>query len=341
MDSLSTPERLLRLATGGYVVANAIFAAARLDVASALVEGPKSSEDIASKLGLDAFALRRLLRALATAGVFEQLSDGRFALTPLSQLLVDDGPRSMRTLLSGGNAKWHHALWGELTELVRTGQPIAPRILGQSVYEYLEAHPEDGADFNKAKIGFSERLTRAVLDVYDFSSFSSTSTVVDIGAGLGHFLDALLVRAPAARGILFDLPKATEQAAARLENSALRPRIEIVAGDFFKDVPAGGDAYVLMNILHNWDDDSCVRILQSCRRVMKPGVPLLVIEMILPEIANDHFGLLLDVEMMVLFGGGRERTAAEFGSLYEKAGFRLSRILPTGASSSIIEGCVA
>lgn len=333
--SAPAPERLLSLATGGYVVANCIFAAAQLDLASALTGGPRSAQEIASQLGLDAGAVRRLLRALSSAAVFEQLPDGRFALTELSRLLVDGTPGSLRALLRGGAARWHHALWGELAELVRTGAPIAPRVLGSPLYDYLEAHPEEGAAFNAQKVGFSGRLTSAVLEAYDLSW---AGVLVDVGAGLGHFLAAALARYPAARGVLFDLPGATAQAAASLESSAVRARIELCPGDFFRGVPEHGDAYVLMNILHNWDDARAEEILRACRRAMGQGSRLVVVEMVLPEIASaPHFGLLLDVEMMVLFHGGRERSEAELRGLFERAGLRLARVVPTASRSSVLE----
>lgn len=331
-------ERLLQMATGGYVVANAIFAAARLGLATALAAGPLSSEALASQLGLNRDALHRVLRALASVGVFSQEADGRFSLTDLSRLMVGDGPGSMRTLLQGGTAKWHQALWGELVEVVQTGEPIAQRLLGRPLYEYLEAHPAEGAEFNRQKIGFSERLTRAVLDAYDLGSLG---VLVDVGGGLGHFLLTALDRYPRLRGVLFDLPGATAQAERHIAQHPCRSRVTLAPGDFFERVPPDGDLYVLMNILHNWGDSHCAEILRSCRRAMKPGSRLIAIEMILPERASPHFGLLLDLEMLVLFHDGRERTENQFRALYQEAGLCLTRVVPTASASMIIEGVAA
>lgn len=333
---MTPAERLFDMASPAYMRANAIFLAATLDVATAFEAGPGRATDAARQLGLDPDALRRLLRALASSGVLDHVDpvDGepRYALNELSRLLLPDVPGSMRALLRQGGRPWHHALWAQLPTAIRTGRATAPDVLGAPVYTWLQAHREEAVDFDQAKIAFSQRISAAVLDARRVEGH-----VVDVGGGLGHFLAEALHRTPALRGTLFDLPEVVTAAAAHLDTPGMAGRVALVGGDFFASIPAGGDLYYLMNVLHNWGDGDCVRILRRLREALAPGARAWIVEMVLPERCEGHFGALLDLEMLALFGEGRERTEREFRMLFDTAGLTLRSVAPVSGAYAILE----
>lgn len=326
------PVTLLQMMTG-YWVSQAIYVAAKLGIADLLVDGPVSCDDLATATRTHAPSLQRTLRALASVGVFSEVAPGHFALTPLATLLRSATPDSMRALAIMYGEEQYRA-WGDFLHSVRTGEPAFEHQFGMGIFEYYAQNPEASAVFNEAMTGWTAQLAGAVADSYDFSPFG---TVVDVGGNQGTLLTAILRSQPRVRGILFDLPHVVADAEEPLTAAGVADRCARVGGDFFEAVPAGGDAYVLASILHDWDDDRCVAILRRCREVMPDHGKLLVVELVLPEADEPFFGKWVDLHMLVM-ASGRERTDAEYGTLFRAAGFELARVVPTPAGASIVEG---
>ena len=325
------PVTLLQMMTG-YWVSQAIYVAAKLGIADLLVDGPRTADDLAAATEAHAPSLYRVLRALASVGVFTEATPGSFALTPLAELLRSGTPDSMRALAITYNEELYRA-WGDVLHSVRTGQPAFEHDFGMPVFEYYAQHPEADRVLNEALAGYTTQLAGAVPNVYDFSPFG---IVVDVGGGYGALLAAILRSNPTARGILFDQPHVVAGAEEHLASAGVADRCATVGGDFFIEVPAGGDAYVLSQILHDWDDERCVAILRHCRRAMPDHGRLLVVELVLPPGEEPFFGKWLDLHMLVV-ASGRERTAAEYGTLFRAAGFELARVVPTPAGPSVVE----
>jgi SAM-dependent methyltransferase len=325
------PATLLQMMTG-YWVSQALHVAAKLGIADLLADGPVDCEDLAAATDTHAPSLQRVLRALASVGVFTEVSPGSFALTPLAELLRTETPGSMRALAIM-YAEEQYRAWGELLHSVRTGEMAFDHQFGMGYFEYLAQHPEADRVFNEAMTGWTHQLVGAVMDTYDFSPFK---TIVDVGAGYGALLTAILRSNPGTRGVLFEQPHVVASAEEQLVAAGVADRCTFVGGDFFAAVPTGGDAYVLSQILHDWDDERCVAILGQCRRVMPDHGKLLVVELVLPEGDEPFLGKWLDLHMLVLLGS-RERTAAEYDTLFRAAGFKLARVVPTPPGPSVVE----
>ena len=317
----------------GYWTSQMVLVVAKLGIADLLADGPRSAEELAKATGTHARSLYRLLRALASLGVFSEGGEGRFLLTPLAESLRSDVPGSRRAMaLMMGDE--HYRAWGDLLESVRTGQTAFDRLYGKPIFEYLGEHPEQARIFDAAMTAIHGRETRAMLDVYDLSGIR---VLADVGGGNGTNLIGILGRYPEMKGILFDLPHVVERATGNLEKAGVSGRCEVVGGDFFTSIPAGADAYFMRHIIHDWDDDRATLILENTRKAMPEGSKLLLVEHVLPPGNEPSFGKLLDLNMLIL-PGGLERTAAEFRQLYQGAGFRLTRIVPTDGDLSVIEG---
>lgn len=315
-----------------------IAVAAELGLADLLADAHKSSAELAALTACDADALHRLLRGLVQFGVFRQDADGRFGLTPLGACLRSDVPGSQRAFarLVGHDAWWR--AWGGLLHAVRTGEIAFRHAHGRSLFDYLTDEPGFVPVFSAGMAASNPTVTDAVVAAYDFGRFG---TIVDVGGGTGSLLTAILRAHPRPRGVLFDLPVSRGRAEEAIAAAGLTERCRFVGGDFFAGVPEGGDAYVLKQILHDWDDERSVAILGQCRRAMASGGTLLVVEYMLPdgdEPAPD--AVLMDVTMLV-FTGGRERSTAQYRELFERAGFRLTRVIPTGSPHRIVEGVAA
>lgn len=326
------PVTLLQMMTG-YWVSQAVYVAAKLGIADLLADGPVSCDDLAAATHTHAPSLQRVLRALASVRVFSEVTPGHFALTPLAALLRSGTPDSMRSLAITYNEEQYRT-WGDLLHSVRTGEPAFEHQFGMGIFEYFAQNPEPARIFNEAMTAWTHQVADAVVGTYDFSPFA---TVVDVGGGHGTLLAAILRSNPATRGILFDLPHVVAGAEEFLTAAGVADRCTRIGGDFFAAVPTGGGAYVLAQILHDWDDDRCVAILTRCREVMPDYGKLLVVELVLPPGGEPFFGKWLDLHMLVM-AGGRERTAAEYGKLLRAAGFELARVAPTLAGASIVEG---
>lgn len=339
---LALGQRMTQL-INGFQLSAAIGAVARLGVADVLAEGPASAADLAARLAVDALSLGRVLHVLAAAEVFEEMADGRFALTPLGELLRTDSPRSVRRAAIMWTDEWHWRPYGYLTEAIRSGEAGMRAAHGSSFWEYLADHPETAAAFNAVMSSASALRARALAQGYDFSKYEC---LVDVGGGEGSLVREVLRARPRLRAVVFDLPGVSEKARTLLTEEGLTERAEVVSGDFFREVPSGGDLYVLSWILHDWDDESAVRILKKCRSAMLADGRLLVIEMLLPSTDElrsaesthlEHMAKAMDLEMLVVVGG-RERTQAEYEALLNKAGFEVARTLPLALPWSVIEG---
>lgn len=336
LNELPPPAVLYHLATG-YYVSRALYVAAALGIADHLTGGPRSAEDLAKATATHAPSLRRVLRLLASAGVLAEQENGAFALTPVSEWLRSDMPGSFRpaALLFTGPLEW--ASWGDLMHTVQTGEMALQHVFGVNSFEYMEQHPDESAVFDQAMAAFTSLTAMAVAAVYDFKPFR---TVVDVGGGNGALLIGILRANPHLHGIVFDQPRAADGAKRQIEAAALSDRCQAVGGDFFAAVSAGGDAYLIKHVLHDWDDAQATRILRNCHRAMGPTAKLLIVEGVYPEHIDQSIAsrgaALNDVNMLVVTGG-RQRSEAEFRDLLAASGFRLARIVPTMSGASVIE----
>lgn len=344
MADISDPEQptslppavALRKLSTGFWVSQAIAVVANLGIADCLRDGPKTGEELARATGTHAGALYRLLRAVASVGVFAEDAEGRFTLTPVAALLCRDHPQSWRAAAIMSGETWIWRAWGALDYSVKTGKPAFEHIFGVEFDTYLAQH-RDAADLFQAFMNVAtadEALT--VAPVYDFSG---CHTVVDIGGGRGALLAAILKAYPHLRGILFDAPHVVAEADAFLQAQGIGERCEVIGGDFFDSVPYGGDIYVLKWILVSWDDERSVAILRNCRRVLPAHGRVLVIERLIPPGNAPFFGKIADLNLLVLYQG-RHRTEAEYRTLFARADLALSRIIPTNSPTefSVIEG---
>lgn len=331
-----SPRDALRRMTDAYIVSQAIHVAATLGIADLLKDGPRTVDDLAQATGSRAPALYRLLRALASVGIFAEVDD-RFELTPMAQYLRTDVPGSVRAWAMYVGRPYAWSTWAHLLHSVRTGEPAFPMLHGATPWEYRADHPEESAIFDAAMTGISAAVSGAVADSYDFSRIG---VLADVGGGRGELLATILAANPRLRGILFDLPHVVAGAGPVLEQAGVADRCEIVGGSFFEVVPGGADAYILKSVVHDWDDARAVEILRACRAAMAETSRLLLVEPIIRP-GNEPDPMKLRDVMMLVMLGGRERTADDFQKLLDEAGFRLSRVIPTGSPFSIVEGVPA
>jgi SAM-dependent methyltransferase len=292
-------------------------------------------------MGAHAPSLHRLLRLLASAGVFAEQEDGRFALTPLGETLRADVPGSARSgvMLFGGPRV--QEAWGDLEYCVRTGEPAYRKRGIDDPFVEMAKHPEDAAVFDAAMADFTRMIGLAVAAAYDFGAFH---TIVDVGGGNGTLLLGILRAFPGLHGIVFDQPHVVARAASAIAASSLADRCRTIGGDFFRDVPGEADAYVLKHVIHDWDDERALAILRNCRRALRADGKLLLVEGVYPpridQSLESRGAAANDVNMLVNTGG-RQRSEAEFRALYAAAGFTLTRIVPTLARVAVIEGVPA
>jgi O-methyltransferase domain/Dimerisation domain len=315
---------LVEVATG-YWAARCLQVIAELGVADALGEEPRTAAELADGVGANADSLDRVLRLLVSLGIFS-VSDGRYGHNTLSRAIREDNPHSMRAYLRFVGTPLFWDSYGALEHVVRTGATGVSKIEPRGVFAYFQEHPEIATIFDGAMRGKAESAIGPVLAAYDFSEFE---TIADVGGGLGHLLKAILGAYPQVRGVLFDLPQVAERVTPA-------QRLEIQPGDFFRGPLPRCDAYLLMEVLHDWTDAQCAEILRQVRKAAPADAKLLVIETVLPGDARPHFGHHLDINMMVLTGG-RERTADEFARLFDANGFRLTRVIPAQGPYTVVE----
>ena len=311
----------------------AVYVIAKLGIPDLLKSGPKTAEELASETKMHAPSLFRVLRALASIGVVSATSDGRFALSPVSELLVTDAPGSLRWFTISELGQEHYPAWGNLMHSVKTGEIAFDNFFGVDIWKYFQQNPEDGAVFQNSMSGVTAATNEQIRSAYDFSPFG---TIVDVGGGHGGLITSVLQTNPKAKGILFDAPEVIEAARPKLETAGLADRCEAVAGDFFKAVPPGGDLYMMKWIIHDWNDDQAITILRNCRNQMKPGSRLIIFDSVVPETNEPDFSKFFDLNMLVMTGG-KERTKKEFAQILDAAGFKLLRVIPTEVPTSIVE----
>jgi len=317
----------------GFWISRGVYVIAKLGIPDLLKSGPKTAEELAEATKMHAPSLFRILRALASVGVLSSANGGRFAQTPVSETLVTDAPGSLRWFAVSELGQEHYPAWGNLMHSVKTGEIAFDNFFGVDIWKYFQQNPEDAAVFNDSMSSVTAATNEAILSLYDFSNFG---TVVDVGGGHGGLITSILKRNPKVKGVLFDAPEVIEGARPKLEATGLAERCETVDGDFFKSVPAGGDAYVMKWIIHDWDDEKSITILRNCRSRMRANGRLILVDCVVPESDEPHFSKFIDLNMLVMTGG-KERTAKEFEQLLGAAGFKLLRIIPTELPTSIVE----
>lgn len=316
----------------GHIPVQAISAAAELGIADLLSDGPRSPADLAAASGAHPEALYRVLRYLASLGIFEEDAQGRFALNDKAHFLKSGVDGSLRDVARMFNRTFPS--WTQIVHSVRTSGSGFTKAFGKPLFDYLGENPEDAAIFDAAMTGIHGPETNATLDAYDFSGIG---TLVDIGGGNGSVLTAALQRNPGMKGILFDLPHVAERTRDTLQSDDLNGRLEITGGSFFESLPTGADAYMMRHIIHDWYDDDCIRILKNCRKAMAPNGRVLVVEAVVPKGNEPSASKLFDVVMLVI-PGGLERTEGQYQRLFEASGFELTSITPTASVVSVVEG---
>jgi hypothetical protein len=328
-----SPTAALSQLLRGSLVTQLIHVAAVLGVADLLRAGPKSSQELATAAGVDPQALYRVLRALASLGIFVEAEPGSFALTPLAEPLRSDVPNSLRgSAVLYGERWWWHAC-GDLLYSVRTGQPAFDHVHGAALFPYLDRTGDAAAVFNEHQTNMTRQDAAAVVTAYEFAQYTK---VVDVGGGQGALTAAILKACPGTTAVLFDRPAVIAGAQEMLRAQGVADRCTIIGGDFFESVPEGGDAYLLKDIVHDWDDTRANAVLRTCRTAMAGASRLLVVEKVIPAGNGPFAGKLTDITML-LVAGGRERTAEEYRALLADAGFAVTRIVPTRTPASVIE----
>ncbi|MDM8540053.1 methyltransferase [Desulfococcaceae bacterium HSG9] len=315
----------------GKWISKPVYAAAELGIADMLAEGPKSIDELALESRSHAPSLYRMMRALASVGIFSETEGKRFDLTPMAECLQTGAMRSIALLFE---SDWSDKAWGCFTDSVKTGNTAFETAHGTPVSDWLEKNPHAAKVFNEANAIKAAGSHRAIIDIYDFSGIDK---LTDVGGGTGALTVEILIANPLMCGVVADIPSVIEEARKTIRSRGLENRCETAECDFFKEIPAGSDAYLMSNILHDWPDERCVTILKNCRMAMKPESKLLIVEMIVPPGNRPSIAKLLDLEMLVTTGG-KERTLAEFKILLESSGFKLSRIIDTQESICVIEG---
>ncbi|MDR4481550.1 MAG: methyltransferase [Nitrospira sp.] len=328
--------QLIQMAMAHWI-SRLVYVAAKLSLADHLANGPKGAEELAGPTGTHAPSLYRLMRTLTNLNILSEDTTHRFALTPLGEALKTGAPGSARPSILTLASDWMSRGWEHLLYSVQTGGCGFERSLGMPLFDWLAKHPEEASLFSETMVGFHGAEPAAIAAAYDFSGLS---TLVDVGGATGNLLTTILSRNPNVRGILYDLPHVVRDAPALIQARGLTDRVTIESGSFFDGVPNGGDAYLLSHIIHDWTEAQCLTILGHCRRAMKPGSRLLIVEMVLPSGTAPHPGKMLDM-MMLVGPGGQERTEPEYRALIDKAGLRLTRLVPTESAVSIVEAVLA
>jgi hypothetical protein len=324
--------QLFQMILGGWI-AQTLCVSAGLNVADHLAEGPKTIDELADATSTHATSLARLLRALVSIGAYTCDETGHYHNTPLSELLRSDVPGSAHAIAKMMGEEHEHA-WSNLLHSVRTGETAFDNLYGENWFEYVAKNPVASQTFNNAMTSFATQSHAAIVDAYDFSGIQ---TLCDVGGGHGALLSAILKANPHLKGVLFDLPHVVAGAPEVLARHGVGERIEVVGGDFFSEVPRA-DAHIMSHIIHDWDDERSLKILSACHRAVNDGGKVLLVEMVIPESNEPSMGKWMDLNMLVMTPGGRERTEREYSALLEKSGYQLNRIVPSQAPVSVVEG---
>ena len=329
-DTLPPEAQIVEMVMAQFV-SRLIHLAATLKLPDYLAGGPETAEQLAPLTGTHAPALYRVMRTLASLGLFTEDHAHRFALRPLGEALKSGAPSHATALMMGGDIVARSL--DNMLYAAQTGRTGFQNSFGMPLFDWLGSHPLEASLFNETMVGIHGMEPPAVVAAYDFSVFK---IIADVGGSTGNMLTTILARHPSSRGILFDLPHVVRDAPAFIAQRGLTDRIQIETGSFFDGVPAGADAYILSHVIHDWNEEQCLTILGHCRRAMSSDGRLLLVEMVLPAGDTPHPGKLLDIAML-LVPGGEERTEAQYAALLDKAGFRLTRVVPTASLVSIVE----
>lgn len=324
-DLVTPPHIVLMERSIGVTYTAMLAVAARLGVADLLESGPGSAEQLAQQTGANADALMRVLQTLVSVGIFARLPDGRFANNRLSRALRGGRLDRMREWTTYFGSQSNVAAWNDLERTLRTGHNAFERVFGMDVWRWFDEHPDEREMFAQAMMGITVADAPVVATLYPFHEIR---TLCDVGGGRGTLLSELLVRNPHLRGVLVDAPGVLESARELLAQRGVSERVELCPGSFFEYVPEGSDAYMLKNVLHDWDDERCKVILTTVRRAMKPGQRLLLVELLAPRHDRDHVSAFVDVHMMMVCTDGRERSFAELSALLRATGFDSTRLFP-------------
>jgi len=318
-----------------YWLSQAVGVVAKLGVADLLSGGPRDAKDLAQETQTNPDALHRVLRCCASVGIFSMHSDRRFGLTALGETLCSGSAGSLRDFAIAETAPGHWLPWGKLESAVRAGSPSTHEALGSDIFGFYATHPHEAGPFTRAMGNLSAMVSGEVARVIDLSQ---AEIIVDVGGANGVLLAATLAANPKAHGVLFDLPHVVADAKTYLASRGLQGRTETLGGDFFAEVPPG-DALLLKAVLHDWDNAKALSILRGCRAALRSGGRLVVVEMLLPEDNAPSMAQLMDLNMLVMLTG-RERSKAEFESLFQEAGLRLERVHGTHSPFSVLEAMV-
>ncbi len=326
---------ILQIVNGAYV-AGAVACLAKLGIPDLVEGGPKSAEELAGEIGAQPEALYRLMRATACVGVLAEGTDGKFSQTPMSAVLTSKAPVSLRGLAVMTGTEWHGRGWAHLDYCVKTGKQAIDKIYGVPIFEFFKQNAAEAQVFDAAMTGLSSIDGPAVADAYNFGDIQ---TIVDVAGGRGLLLATLLQRNPNMKGTLYEIPHVLEGA----KTGALQPymdRCTFASGDMFASVPAGADAYIMKHIIHDWPDEACIKLLKACRQGVHPGGKLLVVDSVVQQDNEFSPAKFLDLQMLI-FPSGKERTEPEFRKIFEASGWNLTRIIPTVAGDSVVEGVPA
>ena len=319
--------------TTGFWISQAIYVAAKLGIADSLRGGPKSAAELAATCDVHAPSLYRVLRALASLQIFAEDTERKFALTPAAECLTSDGLASLRAYAIMMGEQWVWRSCGEMLHSVRTGQSGFEHVFGAPVFDYWQSHPEAAG---LSAEGLSSRSATENVAITSAFQFPEVGTLVDIGGGQGTLLVSVLTRNPSVHGVLFDLPHVLETAEPLLQSAHVRARCDLLSGNFFSSIPAGGNIYILKKVIHDWPDEQARIILKNCRAAISDHGRLLLIELVIPDGNEPSFGKMLDL-LMLAYAGGRERTQTEYRDLLDSANFRLQRMVSTASPISIME----
>ena len=330
-------EKMQQMVFGSLITQSIIYVAAKLGIADLLKDGAKSCQELAQSTEADPDSLYRVMRALCSIGIFTEIENRCFQLTPMAEYLRSAVPGSLRAMaIMYGCESWRWQPWGNILYSVKTGKQAFDHVFGMPIFSYLAQQPEAGAIFDACMTSFTSSYINSLISSYDFSSIH---TLIDVGGGNGTLMAAILQKYPTVKGVVYEQEQVAEGAKKYLEARELDGRWQVMAGNFFANVPSGGDAYIMKHIIHDWDDESCIKILQNCRNVMPDNGKVLVVENVIGNINEPSPGKFLDLEMLIMTSGGRERTATEFQELFAAAGLQLTNIIPTGSQVSVLE-CV-
>lgn len=318
----------------GHFRSQALCTAAALGIADLLKEGPKNTEELGRATGAHPQALFRLLRALASIGVFQENDNGDFELTPLATALQSDGPNSVLGAALLAHASFHWNSWSHLSHSVLTGESAFEHVHGTGLFDYLQKNPAATAVYEGWMTRLSEMQVPSLVNAYEYGSFH---TIVDVGGGHGALLAAILKANSTVHGVLFDLPEVLANAGL-IREAGVESRCSLVSGNMFECIPPGGNLYLLKTVIHDWSDDQSIQILTNCRKAMTSEGRLLLIESVVPSGNGPHPSKFMDLNMLVLTHGGRERTASEYRALFQASGFELARVIPTPSPMSLLEG---